>query len=74
MEEGTGRLSKSEDQEVWYEIVLSSNVRDRFIKSHEHDYLNMSGASTTAIDVLTWTRKVQEASILYKNYRQLKNA
>ena len=74
MEEGTGRLSKSEDEEVCYEIVLPSNVRDRLIKSHQHDYLNTRGASTTAIDVLTWTRKVQEASILYKNYRLLKNA
>lgn len=57
MEEGAGRLSKSEDEEVCYEIVLPSNVRDRLIKSHEHDYLNMSRASTTAIDVLTWTKE-----------------
>lgn len=57
MEEGAGRLSKSGDQEVCYETVLPSNVKDGLIKSYQHDYLSMSGASTAAINMLTWTRE-----------------
>lgn len=42
------------------------------LKSLQNDFLSMRWRRTITIDILKWMGKIQEASALHKNYRQLK--
>ena len=57
-EEGAGRLSNPEQQEVCCEIS-SKNVLATPRKSYQYGHLNKTYTSMTPIDTLTWKREMQ---------------
>lgn len=44
------------------------------IKSHQHNYLNMTCTQTTLTDMLTWKGETREDPTLDKNLNKLRNA